>query len=205
MSADVLPDLLAPGLRVVFCGTAAGAESARRGAYYAGPGNRFWPMLHEAGFTPRRFRPEEFPELLALGIGLTDLAKRASGVDKSLRPSDFDVERLGAAIRMWRPGAIAFTSATAARVFLGRDAGFGEVGASLPRLRGRVERRRRSRVRSGEAARPSSSNPHPDPLPQAGEGEVRVFVLPSPSGANGHWARQRHHWHDAARALGFAS
>jgi TDG/mug DNA glycosylase family protein len=180
VSGDVLPDLLAPGLRVVFCGTAAGAESARRGAYYAGPGNRFWTVLQEAGFTPRRFRPEEFPGLLALGIGLTDLAKRASGVDKSLRPSDFDGERTRAAIRMWRPSAIAFTSATAARVFLGRDAGFGELTPS-PAFAGEG-------WGGGLAFR-----------------APRLFVLPSPSGANGHWARQRHHWHDAARALGFAA
>ncbi len=149
----------------MFCGTAAGAESARRGAYYAGPGNRFWPVLAEAGFTPRRFAPEEFRELLGLGIGLTDLAKHASGVDKSLLPSDFNAERLRMAIGMWLPGAVAFTSATAARIFLGREAPFGEI---------------------------------------AEPGLPRLFVLPSPSGANGHWSRQRHHWQDAARALGFA-
>ncbi len=52
----VLLDLLRPGLRVVFCGTAAGAVSAAKGAYYAGPGNRFWPMLAKTGLTPRQLR-----------------------------------------------------------------------------------------------------------------------------------------------------
>jgi TDG/mug DNA glycosylase family protein len=163
---DILPDLLAPGLRLVFCGTAASPTSARRGAYYAGPGNRFWPTLHAAGFTPHRLAPEAFRELLPLGIGLTDLAKRVSGVDKALRPGDLDAERLKAAIRMWHPGAIAFTSAAAARHGLGRDAPFGETASPFP--------------------------------------GTRLLVLPSPSAANGHWARQAHHWHAAARALGFA-
>ena len=81
----VLPDVLAPGLRVVFCGTAAGAVAARVGAPYAGPGNRFWWVLHEIGLTPRELRPQEFRELPRYGIGLTDVAKHASGSDTQPR------------------------------------------------------------------------------------------------------------------------
>jgi len=55
----VLPDVLAPGLAIVFCGTAVGTVSARRRAYYAGPGNAFWPTLHRVGLTPRQLLPEE--------------------------------------------------------------------------------------------------------------------------------------------------
>ena len=80
----ILPDLLAPGLDIVFCGTAVGAESARRRAYYAGPGNAFWPTLAQVGLTPRRLKPEEYPLLLTFGIGLTDLAKHVSGNDDIL-------------------------------------------------------------------------------------------------------------------------
>ena len=122
---DRLPDLLGPGLRLVFCGTAASDASAARGAYYAGPGNRFWPMLHEAGFTPRRLQPAEFPLLVGFGIGLTDLAKHASGVDSRLRSSDFDAMRLTAAIHRFAPAALAFTSQRAATVFLGAKPAFG--------------------------------------------------------------------------------
>src|SRR3546814_7604122 len=57
--APVLPDVLAPGLRLVFCGSAAGRKSAELGAYYAGPGNKFWPTLYEIGLTPRHFRPQD--------------------------------------------------------------------------------------------------------------------------------------------------
>ncbi len=56
----VLPDLIRPGLRIVFCGTAPGTVSARRGAYYAHPQNRFWRVLHEVGLTPRLVAPEDY-------------------------------------------------------------------------------------------------------------------------------------------------
>lgn len=59
----VLPDHLRPGLRVVFCGTAPGLISAARGHYYAGPGNAFWPLLHDAGFTPARHLGQPRPSL----------------------------------------------------------------------------------------------------------------------------------------------
>jgi double-stranded uracil-DNA glycosylase len=129
MSADILPDLLAPGLRVVFCGTAAGPVSARVGAYYAGPGNRFWPALAEAGFTPRRLRPPDYPELLRYGIGLTDLVKTASGADSVLRPEAFDLPRFRAAMLRFRPQAIAFTSRTAANHVLPQLRGWRGWGA----------------------------------------------------------------------------
>jgi TDG/mug DNA glycosylase family protein len=59
----LLDDLLRPGLRIVICGTAAGERSAKLGAYYAGPGNKFWRTLHKVGLTPRALIPAEFREL----------------------------------------------------------------------------------------------------------------------------------------------
>lgn len=73
-----LPDHLRPGLRVVFIGFNPGERSAQVGHYYAYPGNRFWWLLHAAGFTERRLRPEEDATLPDLGYGLTDLADRPS-------------------------------------------------------------------------------------------------------------------------------
>jgi G:T/U-mismatch repair DNA glycosylase len=69
---------VAPGLRVVFCGTAPGAASARAGAYYAGPGNRFWLTLREVSLTPVLLHPAEFARLPEFGIGLTDASMTAS-------------------------------------------------------------------------------------------------------------------------------
>ena len=113
----VLPDLLRPGLRVVICGSAAGAVSAARGAYYAGPGNKFWRILAEVGLTPRRLDPGEFREVLNFGIGLTDLVKTHSGSDAVLPREANDVAGLIARIRSVRPRLIAFNGKRAAAAF----------------------------------------------------------------------------------------
>ena len=114
----VLPDVLQPGLTLVFCGTAAGKRSAAEGAYYAHPGNLFWRALHSAQLTPRLFAPAEFPQLPHYGIGLTDLAKRHSGNDSELPRDAFDVAALLAKIERYRPRLLAFTSKNAARAVL---------------------------------------------------------------------------------------
>ena len=119
----ILPDVLEPGLRVVFCGTQAGAASARRGAYYAGPGNKFWPVLHEIGLVPERLRPEEFRTLPRYGIGLTDVAKRTSGPDSALRGGHFDVAGFTARIAANRPRILAFNGKRAAQAALGINEG----------------------------------------------------------------------------------
>jgi double-stranded uracil-DNA glycosylase len=117
-----LPDLLAPDLRVIFVGTAAGKRSAELGHYYAGRGNRFWRTLHEIGLTPRLFEPREFRDLLALGIGLTDISKLGAGMDHQIASHAFDPEQFVANVRRYRPRAIAFTSKKAASIWLGKRA-----------------------------------------------------------------------------------
>lgn len=116
---DVLPDVLAPELILVFCGTAASDVSASLGAYYANPTNAFWPTLHVAGMTARRFNPNEFRDLLDLKIGLTDLVKTSSGSDRSLRRRDFQRERLLSKICRFQPQIVAFTSKAAWRGWKG--------------------------------------------------------------------------------------
>jgi TDG/mug DNA glycosylase family protein len=73
-----LTDILAPGLRLVFCGSNPSIRAAQTGHYYAHPGNRFYPLLFESGLTPRRLMPEEDVLLPSFGIGLTDLHARPS-------------------------------------------------------------------------------------------------------------------------------
>lgn len=81
----MLPDLLRPGLSVVFCGTAVATASAERGHYYSGRGNKFWHLLHESGFTPTRLAPEADASLPDHGIGMTDLVKDvAQSYDRGL-------------------------------------------------------------------------------------------------------------------------
>src|SRR6185437_16565825 len=110
----ILPDVLAPGLRVVFCGTAAGTRSAREGAYYAHPGNYFWRTLFETGLTPRKLSPQEFPRVPEFGIGLTDLAKRHFGAAHELPRDAFDAVSLRRKLARYRPCIVAFTSKNAA-------------------------------------------------------------------------------------------
>ena len=77
-SASAVPDVLAPGLKVVFCGINPGFVSAAAGAHFANPRNDFWRLLAEAGFTPRLLRPDEQFEAPAFGIGLTNAADRTT-------------------------------------------------------------------------------------------------------------------------------
>lgn len=121
----VLPDVLKPGLKVVFCGTAAGNRSAAVGAYYAGKGNRFWEVLHRIGLTPRRLRPEEYCCLLEYGLGLTDLVKTTSGNDNVLGKESFDIDGFRRRVEKVAPKAVAFHGKRAAMEFLGRPLHYG--------------------------------------------------------------------------------
>ena len=76
--ARTLPDVVGPGLSVLFCGINPGLYSAATGHHFARPGNRFWPALHNSGFTPRLLRPSEQDELLAYGLGVTNIVARAT-------------------------------------------------------------------------------------------------------------------------------
>ena len=73
-----IPDVVAPGLRVLFAGINPGLYSAAAGYHFARPGNRFWPVLCAAGFTDRVLRPEEQGQLLPLGLGITNVVARAT-------------------------------------------------------------------------------------------------------------------------------
>ena len=124
----ILPDVIAPSLRVVFCGTAPGRVSAQKRQYYAHRGNKFWRILNVAGLTPRQLGPEQYSELLSYGIGLTDLAKNAFGMDHRLPRDSLGAtakERLEKLIKSNAPKFLAFTSIRAGRTFFGhrRDAG----------------------------------------------------------------------------------
>lgn len=112
----MLPDYVAPGLRILFCGTAVGRESARRGHYYAGPGNDFWTFLHESGLTPVPLTPEQDARVLEFGLGLTDLAKQvAASKDADLR-EDYDVSGFVSTVERLTPRWIAFHGKEAAKV-----------------------------------------------------------------------------------------
>src|SRR6266446_7060567 len=77
-AGKTVPDVIASGLRVLFCGINPGLYSAAVGHHFAGPGNLFWSTLFTTGFTPRLFTAFDEPDMLALGFGITNLVPRAS-------------------------------------------------------------------------------------------------------------------------------
>ncbi|MGB8995090.1 MAG: G/U mismatch-specific DNA glycosylase [Pseudonocardiaceae bacterium] len=115
---DVLPGPDDPPLRVLFCGINPGLTSAATGRHFARPGNRFWPALHGAGFTPRRLRPDEQHLLPALGVGITNIVPRATARADEL--SQAELVAGGAALRDLvgdlRPSALGVVGITAYRV-----------------------------------------------------------------------------------------
>ena len=112
---SAVPDVLAPGLRVVFCGINPGFRSAEAGAHFANPRNDFWRLLYDAGFTPRLYDPSEQLALPALGYGLTNAAYRTTRGSGDLRRTDFDgaADRLARIASDLRPGFIAFVGKAA--------------------------------------------------------------------------------------------
>jgi TDG/mug DNA glycosylase family protein len=112
-----VPDVLAPGLRAVFCGINPGRVSAAAAAHFANPRNDFWRLLHDAGFTPRQLAPDEQYALLGFGYGLTNAALRTTPGSGDLRKPDFAgaAERLERVARELRPLSIAFVGKEAYR------------------------------------------------------------------------------------------
>lgn len=133
----ILPDVLVPGLVVVFCGTAPGTRSAREGAYYAHPGNYFWRAVFATGLTPRLLAPPEFRMMPEFGLGLTDVAKHHAGSDADLPREAFDAASLHRKLVRYRPHIIAFTSKNAARAGLPgtRDFDYGEQDRGIAHSR----------------------------------------------------------------------
>jgi TDG/mug DNA glycosylase family protein len=131
-----LEDVLAPGLDLVFCGINPGLYTAWAGHHFARPGNRFWRVLHEAGFTPRRFRPGEQRELLGLGLGITNLVPRTTARAEELTPSELrdGARLLRAKMERFRPLWLAVLGVTAYRVAFERPSAV--VGEQADRVGG---------------------------------------------------------------------
>jgi TDG/mug DNA glycosylase family protein len=115
---DVLPGPDDPPLRVLFCGINPGLVSAATGHHFARPGNRFWPVLYGAGFTPRRLRPDEQHLLPSLGLGITNIVPRATARADELSTAELVAggERLRDLVRLWRPAVLGVVGITAYRV-----------------------------------------------------------------------------------------
>lgn len=125
-----LPDLVADGLRVLFVGINPGLWSGATGRHFGNPANRLWPVLHQAGFTPRRFGPDDADELLALGYGITNLVARTTATAAELSRDELraGVPRLEATVRRHQPRTVAFLGLSSYRTAYDRPrAGVGPL------------------------------------------------------------------------------
>lgn len=116
-AGKTVPDLIAPDLRVLFCGINPGLYSGATGHHFARPGNRFWPTLYAAGFTARLLAPSEEHELLRLGYGITNLVARATATAAELSAEELAAggERLRALVERYRPQVVAVLGISAYR------------------------------------------------------------------------------------------
>ncbi|HET6596775.1 MAG TPA: G/U mismatch-specific DNA glycosylase [Anaerolineales bacterium] len=117
-----VPDVIAPGLRVLFCGINPGLYSGATGHHFARPGNRFWPTLHGAGFTPRLLHPSEERELLTYGYGITNLVTRATATADELAPEELVAgqRRLKTKVKRYQPQVVAILGISAYRTAFGK-------------------------------------------------------------------------------------
>jgi len=117
-----LPDLVGPGLRVLLCGINPSLYSAVTGAHFGRPSNWLWETLHAAGFTARRLHPRETDELLAAGLGVTNLVARATARADELDAAELraGVEPLEALVQRCSPAYVAFLGLSAYRIAYGR-------------------------------------------------------------------------------------
>jgi TDG/mug DNA glycosylase family protein len=117
----VVPDLVGPGVRVLLCGINPSLWSGAVGLHFATPGNRLWPVLHGAGWTPRQLHPSETAELLASGLGGTNLVARATARADELTDDEIraGLPAVAALAERWRPAWVAFLGLTAYRTATG--------------------------------------------------------------------------------------
>lgn len=119
-NVDILQDILQPNLSLVICGTSAGKHSAEVGSYYAGANNLFWKILRETELTndKKPVASDNCEDLLSYRIGLTDIAKKASGVDANISQNDYDIEGFVQKMTILQPKLICFNGKKAAAIFL---------------------------------------------------------------------------------------
>lgn len=153
-----LPDYIRRGVDVLFVGINPGLRSAELGHHFAGTGNRFWSLLHDAAVTPRRLSYEEDSRLPDFGIGLTNIAARPTRTSSELTPVDYDRGRVALEnkIRRYRPKVVTFVGVTVCRAF------WRGKGKQPPRLQCGLQE-------------------------ETFDG-VNLFVVPNPSGRNAHYS-----------------
>ena len=117
-AGKTVPDIIAPNLRILFCGINPSIYSAAVGHHFARPGNRFWPTLHNGGFTPRLLKPSEDAELLTFGYGVTNLVDRATVAAAELSADELAQggQQLRTKVEFYQPQVLAILGISAYRL-----------------------------------------------------------------------------------------
>ncbi|MEL6158780.1 MAG: G/U mismatch-specific DNA glycosylase [Cyanobacteria bacterium J06623_5] len=115
---QTMPDIIGPDLKVLFCGINPSLYSVVVGHHFGRPGNRFWKALHQAGFTPRLYHPSEDADLLKLGIGISNMAPKATARADELSKAEIRAGQalLASKVKKYRPKCLAFLGITAYRI-----------------------------------------------------------------------------------------
>src|SRR5256885_9510708 len=140
-AGQTLPDVIAPNLRVLFCGINPGLYTAAVGHHFARSGNRFWPALHKSGFTDRLLSPFAESELLKGGIGISNVVPHATASAAELTREDFidGGKKLAAKVRRYRPQIVVILGVGAYRhAFAKPKAKIGEQAERIHDARGWV-------------------------------------------------------------------
>ncbi|WP_265866799.1 G/U mismatch-specific DNA glycosylase [Streptomyces sp. SKN60] len=155
-----MPDVAAGGLSVLLCGINPGLMTAATGHHFARPGNRFWPVLHLSGFTPRRLAPAEQGELLSYGLGITNVVARATARADELTAEEYREggRILTEKVARLAPRWLAVVGVTAYRTAFGKKRA--AIGPQERTIEG-----------------PAGSI-------------TRIWALPNPSGLNAHWTAE---------------
>jgi double-stranded uracil-DNA glycosylase len=121
-AGKIVADVIAPGLKILFCGINPGLYTAAIGHHFARPGNRFWPALHRSGFTPRQLSPYEERELLEYGYGITNLVMRATATADELKREEYvaGASQLQEKVEHYRPHCLALLGLGAYRSAFGK-------------------------------------------------------------------------------------
>jgi double-stranded uracil-DNA glycosylase len=133
-AGKTLPDVMAPNLRVLFCGINPGLYTAAVGHHFARPGNRFWPALHKSGFTDRLISPFDERELLKSGIGISNVVSHATASAAELTADDFIAggRSLAAKVKRYRPSVVAILGVGAYRHAFGKPKA--QIGEQAERI-----------------------------------------------------------------------
>jgi TDG/mug DNA glycosylase family protein len=132
---STIPDLIAPGLRLLLVGINPGRHSGATGFHFGNPANRLWPALHQSRLTPRQLHPSDAKELLALGIGITNLVEMTTQGAKDLKPGDYraGVDNLRLKVIEFRPRTVAILGKSAF------ESGFDRPRSTLGRQADKLE------------------------------------------------------------------